>query len=355
MKKILVVLLTFGMLCGCQGKKEDECLKIAVIFPLTGHTGAAMANNVKNALTMCADSLNKAGGINNQIIEMKFYDCRNADPKEGVSIARRLVAVDKPQIVISMISPVVINTNPIFEEHKILNLAVCQSSNLLVESTNYTLRTHISTNQTGHAIATSIVKDFGKKEVKVLYANTEFGQASLASFKQAADELGLVYSITSFEERDLSYRNYILKANLDSNDLLYTIGIQESLGKLIRECRNLGFNGNIIGGPDINSFLAIQNMGEQRQNIFYIKTSRGPQFEDFDNRYISTYGESMDEIAVLCCNGFLTVMNCMQELDDNDIDKFMQRIKSYKGNSLMGTTYFINNEMVFDSEIARLK
>ena len=27
MKKILLVLLTFGMLCGCQGKKEDNVIK----------------------------------------------------------------------------------------------------------------------------------------------------------------------------------------------------------------------------------------------------------------------------------------------------------------------------------------
>lgn len=354
MKKILFALLAATMLIGCQEKKEDQ-LKIAVIFPLTGNTGAAMANNVKNALVMCVDSLNEKGGINNQLIDIEFYDCRNADPKEGVNIANRLIAVEKPQIVISMISGVVLNTSPIFEKHKILNLAICSSSNLFSEPKKYTLRTHISSNQTGRAIAKSIINDFNKAEVKILYANTEFGHASLESFKNAANELGLKYSATPFEEKELSYRNYILKANLQSEDLLYTIGIQESLGKLIRECRTLGFNGQIIGGPDINSFLAIENMGDQRHNIYYTKTGRGPQFTDFNNRYISLYGEPMDEIAVLCCNGFLTVMDCMQKLGVNNIDKLMQNINSYQGISLMGASSFANNDMIFDFEIAQLE
>lgn len=354
MKKIFVMLLAACTLVGCQQKKE-ELLNIAVIFPLTGNTGAAMANNVKNALIMCVDSINEAGGINGQIIDMDFYDCRNADPKEGVVIANRLIATNPPKIVITMISGVVLNTSPIFEKYKILNLAICSSSNLFSSPKEYTLRTHISSNQTGYAIAKAIVNDFGRNNVKVLYANTEFGHSSLESFEKAANEIGLVYSTIPFEEKELSYRNYILKADLQSNDLLYAIGIQESLGKLIRECRTLGFNGQIIGGPDLISFLALENMGNQRQNIFYTKTSRGEKFNDFNNRYISMYGEPMDEIAVLCCNGFLTVMDCLQEIGSNDIDKLMQQIKMYQSNSLMGTTSFVDNDMIFDFEITKLE
>lgn len=353
MKKV-VLLLVGLLLFSCQDKVNDN-LKIAVIFPLTGNTGAAMSNNVKDALSMCVDSINKTGGVNDRHIDIQFYDCRNADPKEGVAIANRLLSLDKPDMVISMISGVVLNTNPIFEQNKILNLAIASSANLFHSPKKYTLRTHISSNQTGHAIAKAIKTEFKRDAVKILYANTEFGQASLESFKMAADSLKIKYQCFPFEEKELNYRNYILKAGLVNADLLYTIGIQESLGRLIKQCKESGFQGTILGGPDINSFLATDNMGADKSNIFYTETSRGPLFQSFNANFFSRYNQQLDEIAVLGCNGLLMVLACMEEENTNNVDSLMARINQFHYEGIMGTSSFYNNEMMFDFKINKLE
>lgn len=350
-----VILLMLGLLLfSCQNKLNDK-LKIAVIFPLTGNTGAAMSNNVKDALLMCVDSINGTGGVNNQQIDIQFYDCRNADPKEGVAIANRLISIDKPHIVISMISGVVLNTNPIFEQNKILNLAIASSANLFNTPKKYTLRTHISSNQTGQAIAKSIKGEFKKDKVKILYSNTEFGQASLKSFKVAADSLKIKYQCFPFEEKDLNYRNYILKAELANTDLLYTIGIQESLGRLIKQCKESGFQGVILGGPDINSFLATNNMGADKSNIFYTETGRGPLFQSFNANFFFKYNQPLDEISVLGCNGLLMVLACMEDGRTNNVDSLMSRINRFHYEGIMGPSSFYNNEMMFDFKVNKLK
>jgi ABC-type branched-subunit amino acid transport system substrate-binding protein len=350
----VVLTVCFGVFfSGCKERK-GEAIKISVIFPLTGNTGAAMSNNVKNALILCIDSFNIHGGINGQKIDIDFFDCKNAEPKEGVNIANRLVNIDKPDIAITMISGVVLSVNPIFEKNKILNLAIASTGNLFKEEKKYTLRTHLSTNQTGLAIAKAIKYELKKESVKIIYANTEFGNTSLTSFLLAADSVNLNTHIQSFEEKDLSYRNNILKLELNEEDIVYAIGIQESLGKLIHQIRQSGFKGIIIGGPDINSFLARDNIGDNKENIYYIETNRSENFKQFDRAFYDRYGEHLDEISVLAYNGLSIVLKCMDANRTNNIDTLMKNINGYTIDSYMGNSTFYNNEMIVDFKINQL-
>ena len=56
MKKNLVVLLTLGMLCGCQEKKDDNVVRIACNLPMTGDC-AIYGESVKNGYEMALSDL----------------------------------------------------------------------------------------------------------------------------------------------------------------------------------------------------------------------------------------------------------------------------------------------------------
>ena len=350
----LVAMLGWWFLGKKQNTAAQDIVKIKAILTLTGNTAAATGTSIKNALTLCIDLFNEDGGINGKRIDIEFFDCKNAEPKEGAMIANRMVSIDKPDIAIVNISGVVLSTNPIFEKNKILNLAIASTGNLFKEEKKYTLRTHLSSDQTGLAIANAIKNEFRKETVKIICANTEFGNTSLSSFLTAADPLNIKSEFQLFEERDISYRNDILKLKLNDDDILYAIGIQETLGHLIHQIRQSGFKGIIIGGPDINSYLCKNNIGSDKDNIYYIETSRSENFKVFDELFYKRYGERIDEIAVLASNGLFAVLHCMKDNKTNDIDALMEKINGYCIDGYMGKTTFYENEMVVDFKINKL-
>ena len=81
MKKILLVLLTFGMLCGCQGKKEDNVIKIGVIAPLTGF--ASLPGE------MCVNGLEVVKQDENLNFEYIISDCKSST-KEAMTAYKDL-------------------------------------------------------------------------------------------------------------------------------------------------------------------------------------------------------------------------------------------------------------------------
>lgn len=349
-----ILLLVLCILFTKQYREKEDDFIISVIFPLTGDTGAAMANNVKNSLIMCAESFNAQGGVNGKKIKIEFYDAKNASSREGVDIANRLIASKKNNIVITMISNVVMSVNPILEKNRILNLAIASSGDLFKNPKKYTLRTHLSAKETGTAIADAIKNKFHKKNVKVIYANTEFGNTSLRAFLNAAKNLNLTSEVVAFEEKELSYRSSILKLNLKNEDIVYVIGIQESLGRLVRQLKEHDFSGRIIGGPDLNSFLARDTIGENNSNIYYIETMRTKNFVQFNEDFKNRFSEDMDEIAVLAYTGLSTVLKCFNEIKTNDVEFLMKKINGFKSNEYMGDVTFIENEMIIEFKISKL-
>src|SRR5579871_2686880 len=70
----------------------DAQVKVGVAGPITGPNAAAGAELVQGA-SQAAEDINKAGGILGQKIELEFGDDAS-EPKQGVSVAGKLVAND---------------------------------------------------------------------------------------------------------------------------------------------------------------------------------------------------------------------------------------------------------------------
>src|ERR1044072_7136970 len=92
---------------GCRNEpaKPAETLKIGVVVPLTGNAGV-LGDYTLKGLQLAVDDQNAKGGLLGKKIELDVQDSK-AEPKEGVSIIKNMLAANqKPFLVYSIMSGV---------------------------------------------------------------------------------------------------------------------------------------------------------------------------------------------------------------------------------------------------------
>jgi len=111
-----------------------------------------------NALELCVDKWNQVEGKTKNY-ELVIEDSKN-ETKQGAIIANRFVSLDKPQIVVSTISSIVLNVQPIFEKAETINVALVGTDKLFDSNPKFTIRNFLTVQQTSKLIIQSIENEF---------------------------------------------------------------------------------------------------------------------------------------------------------------------------------------------------
>lgn len=332
-------------------KRNDEIpnkIEIAVILPLTGQ-GAAAGESAKRALQFCADEWNSKGGVLGKKVSINFYDAPNADSKEGVLRAKKILSTYIPSLVIIPVSGIALSTQPIFEKKQVIQMAVATTSSLFDASPKYVIRNHITQQKISEKVTHYIANEIGKKEFKIIYANTEKGRSSLNEFKNAAEKENLKITISlPFNENETSFRNEILKCDLKDSDVLYVEGFMESLGKMVKQIKESGFNGIIIGSNDLNTNSARNSIGNNKNNVFYVGAIRNNMTDTVYKRYEERYSKKIDEISFIIYNGLDAFLSFVEEKQTLDNEEIMSKINGDFFSKNTGKVIIRENEIIYD-------
>ena len=350
--KCLIVATVLFSLVGCGSKKEDT-YRIGVIFPMS-EGGQSSGLSAFNALQMCADEWNEKGGILGKKIEFDLQDSK-ADPKEGMTIAKRMVSVGKkPSLIISAISGVTLNVQSVTEKKDIILMGIIGADGFLTESSAFSLRNFITSQVTSNAVLDIVNKEFSQKRFNVAYCNTELGRNFSEVIQETAKANGVVINdVFSFEENETNYQNEILKHGFNDDDVVYVIGVDRPLGLFIRQLRQSGFNGTIIGDINIINSSCVDVVGDYMTNVYYITVKAGEN--DEMAKYKALYGHDMDVLAIYCYNGldlFLSFINEHKNMDNRFI---MSNINGYRFDSKIGLISVKDNELNYEHELIEIK
>jgi branched-chain amino acid transport system substrate-binding protein len=121
---------------------ECQSLKIGAIFSVTGKA-RDLGEPERNTVTMLAEEINKAGGVNGSPIELVLVDDETFDTR-AVQEAKRLIDTEKVLAIIGpTISGISLKVKPLCEEAKV-PLVSCAAAQAIVtppESSRYTFKT----------------------------------------------------------------------------------------------------------------------------------------------------------------------------------------------------------------------
>lgn len=248
MAAILLICVILSACGGGGGNGPSGTLKIGVILTLSGN-GSAAGDYTLKGIQLAVKEQNAKGGLLGRQIALDVQDSKG-DPKTGIDIIKRMLETDaRPFMVCSNTSGVSLAIKPETERSKVILLASAATDKLL-EDGSYTLRNYADSTQ----LAGAIMDVVGAQPFGVFYSNNEFGSSvSRKIAERSSAPGGPVRFNVPYDEKDLDYKSLISAQDIKDVSSIYVVGLGKSLGAFVKQLREAGYSGQIIGDPLFNN------------------------------------------------------------------------------------------------------
>ena len=256
MKRLVTALAL--VLCAANPALAD---KVATPIPIG--IAVAQTSNVAlfgqeqvNGAKLAEERLNAAGGVNGTKIALVFQDTAG-DEAGAVNAFQNLLNRDK---VVAIIGPTLSQqafaANPIADRAKTPVVGPSNTAKGVPEIGEFVGRisapmTQVAPNSLKQAM--KIKPDL--KRVAVLYAqNDAFSSSETTTFQDAVKELGLeTVTVQKFQTTDTDFTTQVTAVLGANADLVVISGLAADSGNLVKQLRQLGYKGLIVGGNGLNS------------------------------------------------------------------------------------------------------
>jgi len=169
---------------------EDGTVKIGVIAPFTG-AAAAYGATAWQGSVLAAEQINKEGGLNGRQIEL-FQGDDACVPATGVTVAQRMINLDKVQIILGAVcSSVTLALMPLAEQNEVLLVNATSSNPKItyqagVGGNIWTFRNLGSDETRARVTLEYAIKEKGRKKFGVLAVDNDFGRDAIKYVKKYA-------------------------------------------------------------------------------------------------------------------------------------------------------------------------
>lgn len=351
-----VILYSFILFLSLTSCKEANTIVLGGVIPLSGNS-SDLGQSTSHAMELCAEKWNKLGGIIGNHVVLDLNDSQ-ADPKLGITLTQKIFAKHNPLLVYSLVSGVALNVQSVTKKNGSILMACIGSAELFENDTLYTLRNFVSPTTVGEGISSFILDNYKDVKLSIMYINNTFGDSYAQKVKSCSENKGIfVKQMIPYDESN-SYRDVIVKANLKEKDILYIAGVGQSIGVIIKQLRESGFKGVVLGDPNLPNNSALSVAGESMDNVFYLDINRPDtkEFKDFEEKYVNRFQSNPDNFAIIAhatCDYILDIAAKYKTVDTKEILKIAN--KGYSYNSIIGTISIINNEFVFPTRMSNVK
>jgi branched-chain amino acid transport system substrate-binding protein len=238
-------------------------LKLAVAGPVTG-ANAAFGAQLTQGVQQAAEDINKAGGILGQKIEVEVVD-DVSDPKQGVSVANKLVGDGVKFVVGHFNSGVTMPASDVYAENGILFITPSATNPKITDRKLWdAFRTCGRDDQQGMVWAELARDKLKGKKIAVIHDKTTYGKGLADAALDNMHKFGVkevLYEGVNTGEKD--YSAIVSKIKDAGADYLMWGGLHTEGGLILRQMRDQGMNTIMISGDGITDteFAAIGGPG----------------------------------------------------------------------------------------------
>lgn len=363
---IISILIISTILTGCnQTTQENETIKIGVIVPLTNSVLASRGIDTKKSLELAVNEINSDGGINGKKIKLIIEDNEGKADKSLNSLNKLLMQDGKVNIFYSLFTGPTIAITPIIKENN--KLLIYQSTVLSMarENNSYICNDYWNFEILGTKFAEIA---YGEKANKVglIRSQTEYGQSFENFFKKRADELGLDYTIETFQLSDKDVNTQITKFKYNGVDLIISDGFANNYLNLLNAINSLNYyNLTLIGTTtlyDVSKLddpAALDILKKVKAISVYHPINEWPEgFEIFLNKWNNISSSHPLTEAIYAYDDMIILAKALKYCDLNsnieDTKCLYEQIKSNKFNVLEGNVN-IDENCIFERKLRVLK
>lgn len=297
--------------------KEEEVIKIGAILPLTGE--AAIAGiSIQQGIEIAVEEINKAGGINGREIRVIFEDDQY-DNKITVTVANKLISVDKIDIGIVSFVHGAKAVMPIFEQHKIPLVVAWDSTNELEEG-DYIFSTGFSTELSGRKMANYAYNELNLKKVAIVLHQDEWSEVIAPAFKKEFQGLGgeiLLEEKVAVGEND--FKTIISKIKSKEADAVYLPLVPVNTDVFLKQAKELGLQAQILSGDALIPDIIIA-AGDAAEGVYFtsVYVEDNEISQGLAEKYQERYGEEAPALSMVAFgyDVILAIKSAAESIED---------------------------------------
>jgi branched-chain amino acid transport system substrate-binding protein len=296
---MVATLIAALVIAGCSKKPEEAPIKIGADITLTGQT-AFWGQQVKKGLDVAVAEANEEQGA--RPVKVLYQD-NQGEAKNGISIFQRFATIDRVSAVVSIFSPVSNPLRPLAVQSKVPLLATVVSAEGFGKENEWSFRDFPSQGQQANAIADYVYRELKLRRAVCLVVNDDYGRDGERVFTAAFEGLGgKVVGSETIKQTDSDARAQATKLMTLGPDCLFVVVRDTTLGLCVKQFRELGFKGRIVGVNAFDAPVVWKAAGDADEGVVfssaYIDYAGNAAAKAFFLRYKAANAEDADWVAV---------------------------------------------------------
>lgn len=333
---LILSLATFGLVVACNSPNPTSQTPsptengITAAIPI----GAALAQTSNVALLgqeqvigvkIAETYFNKKGGVNGTPIKVILQDVAG-DEQGAINAINTLITQDK---VVGILGPSLSQqafaASPIADRAKVPILGPSNTAKGIPQIGEYVGRVSAPVAVVApNALKTALKLDPKIKKVAVFFAqNDAFSKSETETFQETVKSLNLdIVTVQKFQTTDTDFQNQATAAINLKPDLVIISGLVADGGNLVKQLRQLGYKGLIIGGNGLNTSNIFPVCQAQCDGILiaqaYNPELDNPINQDFVAAYTAEKKKAPPQFTAQAFTGIQVFVEALKRVDDKN-------------------------------------
>ncbi|MDZ8082617.1 MAG: ABC transporter substrate-binding protein [Nostoc sp. SerVER01] len=233
----------------------SNAIPIGIAFAQTSNV-ALLGQEGTDGVKIAEKYFNHTGGINGKPIKLVFQDT-GGDEAGAINAFQTLINQNK---VVGIIGPTLsqqaFSANPIADRNRVPVIGASNTAQGIPEIGDYVARVSSSVAVVApYSLKAALKQNPQIKRVAVFYAqNDAFNKSETEIFQKTVKNLGLnLVTVQKFQTTDTDFQAQASDAINLKPDLVIISGLAVDGGNLVKQLRELGYKGLIIGGNGFNT------------------------------------------------------------------------------------------------------
>jgi branched-chain amino acid transport system substrate-binding protein len=286
---------------------------------------ALLGEEEKNGGLLAEKFFNDRGGVNGRPIKVVLQDTAG-DEQGAINAYQSLISQTK---VVGIVGPTLSQqafaADPVADKAKVPVIGPSNTAQGIAQIGEFVTRVSAPVS----IVAPNAVKQALKinpniKKVAVFYAqNDAFSVSETATFQSTAKDLSLeVTTVQKFQTTDTDFQTQVTNALATKPDLAIVSGLAADGGNLVKQLRELGFKGIIIGGNGLNTSNIFTVCKAQCDGIIvaqaYSPALKSDINDAFKKVYTDQFKRDPPQFAAQTFTGIQVFVDALKSLDSKN-------------------------------------
>ncbi|HEX6054335.1 MAG TPA: ABC transporter substrate-binding protein [Intrasporangium sp.] len=344
---------------GAAGGAGD--IKIGFFSPQTGPSAPDGQSALAGA-QLAVKQANDAGGVDGRKITLVAYD-DGSDPKQGASIATKLVSQDEVVAAVSgSYSPQTLAAAAIFQRNKVPMVSAYAVNPGIPATGDFIFQGDFNGVVQGRAGAQALKDLNDASKPAIISIDNDFGKSIVKGFTEQAQKLGM--TIVSQDKNQFGEKNFepVIRRALDAGaDSIYLVEYVGEGKQFFQAWSKLGKDLPIMGTEGIDSAGFLDSIGDQANGLVWTTNLNRENSDEATTSFLADFQKansfSPDMVAASSHDAIALLVQGMKNggVEPADIQKGLMQVKDFTGATGTMTGFSADRLVIKPVQLQELK